>query len=61
MDDADDEVEFVDAESCPSGLFIMSSLDASMLRSHMEPSSPAGSMLMVIGRDLSPEPLAPPP
>jgi hypothetical protein len=51
MDDADDEVERVDAEPCPSGLFIMSSLDASMLRSHMEPSSLAGSVLIAIGRD----------
>ena len=51
MDDADDEVERVDAEPCPSGLFIMSSLDASMLRSHMEPSSLAGSVLITSGRD----------
>jgi hypothetical protein len=51
MEDADDEVELVDAEPCPSGLFIMSSMDACMLMYHMEPSSPAGSMLIAIGRD----------
>jgi hypothetical protein len=28
MYDADDEVELVDAEPCPSGLFIMSSMGA---------------------------------
>ena len=51
MDDADDDAELVDAELCHAGVCIFSSIAPQMIIYHMEPSSPAGSVLIAIGRD----------
>jgi hypothetical protein len=51
IQEADHEAELIDAEPCPSGVLILSSIDMRMLMYHMGPTSLAGIMLIAIGRD----------